>query len=485
MARAPRAGPAAFGPRWLERRLAQLLPGFPDVGVCVAFSGGADSTALLAAVAQLRPPPLRLRALHIDHRLQPHSGRWSAHCRRIARTLGVPLSVRRARIVRARGESPEAAARAARYRLLGAALTAGEALLTAHHADDQLETVLLQLLRGAGLAGLAAMPAVAPFARGVLVRPLLPLSHAQLVTFVSAERLLWVEDETNAQPSLDRSYLRTRVLPLLSPRWPAAAATVARSARHAAEAQALLDELGAADTARASCGALLSAKVLRRLPLARRRNALRYWIGAAGYLTPPASRLEQIATALLAARADAQPFVAWQAVRVRREADLLSLQRMPAPVADGVARADTVKRAQAAASAAAAGRAPAPAAAAALIEVSWRWRERRTCVLPGRFGTLALERDPRGPLDLAALGPTLTLRSRRGGERLRPVRGGPRRALKSLLQEAHVPLERRARLPLIFDGERLIAAADLWLDESVQAQAGRARRARLVWRSPA
>jgi tRNA(Ile)-lysidine synthase len=476
MARVPRAGPPAFGPRWLERRLAQLLPRFPEVAVCVAFSGGADSTALLAALAQLPRPPLRLRALHVDHGLQPHSRRWSAHCRRIARALAVPLTVRRARIVRRRGESPEAAARAARYRLLAAALAPGEAVLTAHHQDDQLETVLLQLLRGAGIAGLAAMPEVVPFAPGVLLRPLLPLAHAQLVAFVSAAGLKWIEDESNSAPGFDRSYLRTRVLPAVRARWPAAAVTVARSARHAAEARLLLDALGAADAERASCGEMLSAKVLRRLPLARRRNALRYWISSAGYLPPPASRLEQIATALLAAREDAQPLVAWQGARVRREADLLALQRTTPAEEPTAGAAGSVR-------AAAAARSAAPAAP--LEEVIWNWRDRPACVLPGAFGTLALEVDARGPIDLEALGPSLRLRSRRGGERLRPVRGGPRRALKSLLQEAHVPLERRAHLPLIFDGERLIAAADLWLDESVQAQAGRPRRARLVWRAPA
>jgi tRNA(Ile)-lysidine synthase len=113
--------------------------------------------------------------------------------------------------------------------------------------------------------------------------------------------------------------------------------------------------------------------------------------------------------------------------------------------------------------------------------VTWHWRERRVCVLPSPFGSLAVRRDARGPLDLDALAPTLTLRARRGGERLRPVRGGARRTLKSLLQEAHVPVGQRAQLPLIFDGERLVAAADLWLDESVQAHGASRRRGRLVW----
>jgi tRNA(Ile)-lysidine synthase len=443
-----------FGPRWLEQQLTRLLPRYPDVALCVAFSGGADSTALLAALSELRHGPLRLRALHVDHRLHPQSSAWSAHCRGLARRLGVPLGVRTAHIERARGESPEAAARAARYRLLAAALGEGEALLTAHHQDDQLETVLLQLLRGCGIAGLAAMPAVAPFGRGVLARPLLPCARTELRAWLRAQELPWVEDDSNAQLHLDRNYLRARVLPLIRARWPAAAATVARTARHAAEARQLLDLLGLQDAARASCGATLSAQVLRRLSLERRRNALRSWITAAGLRPPPASRLEQIAGAVLAARADAQPCVAWDGARLERQGDLLVLR---------------------------AGAGDDPAAPGL---ITWHWGRRRTCVLPGALGTLTLRADARGPLDLDALAPSLTVRARRGGERLRPVRGGPRRALKSLLQEARVPLAQRARLPLLFDGERLIAAADLWLDESVQAHANGARRGRLLWQAP-
>jgi tRNA(Ile)-lysidine synthase len=466
MTRAAPRRSKAFGPQWLGQRLGELLPGFPERAVCVAFSGGADSTALLAGLARLARRHLTLRALHVDHGLNPHSARWARHCQRIARALGVPLAVHRARIRRARGESLEAAARAARYRLLGDALGEGEALLTAHHQDDQLETVLLQLLRGAGVAGVAAMPALAPLARGVLVRPLLDVPRERLRAWVSAQGLAWVEDESNAQLHLDRNYLRERVLPAMRARWPSAAATVARAAGHFAEAQRLLDSLAAADVARASCGALLSAKVLRALSGARRRNALRYWISCAGALAPPTSRLSELAGALLEARADAHPFVAWEGVRVQRHAELLSLHSQPVRVP----RIGPTTR-------------PARSRlASAAPPIAWHWREARTCTLPGERGTLSLRRDARGPIDLDALGARLELRARRGGERLRPVRGGPRRALKKLLQEARVPPAQRAHLPLVFDGERLIAAADLWLDESVQARPGSPHRARLLWR---
>ena len=207
MARAPRAASSDFGPLWLQRGLAELLPGFPAVSLCVAFSGGADSTALLAALTQLPRRPAALRVVHVDHGLQAGSRRWSAHCRRVARRLQVPLTVRTARIVRRRGESLEAAARAARYALLAAELAPGEALLTAHHQDDQLETVLLQLLRGAGVAGLAAMPAVMPFGAGLLVRPLLRTSRAALAGWLREQGLTWVEDPSNARLRLSQEHL--------------------------------------------------------------------------------------------------------------------------------------------------------------------------------------------------------------------------------------------------------------------------------------
>ncbi len=454
MAAAARAGRRKFTPALLRAQLAQLLPQFPNVSLCVAFSGGADSTALLAAVAALAQRHLKVRAVHVDHQLHPHSKRWSAHCRRIAARLGVPLTVRRVQVAQGDGASPEAAARAARYAALAAGLARGEVLLTAHHEDDQLETVLLQLLRGAGVAGAAAMPALAPFAAGQLARPLLGVPGRELRAWVHGAGLPFVEDPSNAREDFDRNYLRARVLPLVAGRWPGAAATVARGARHAAEAQRLLDELGCEDCGRAQVGAALSVPVLRRLTVQRRKNALRWFIARAGVRAPPARRLEEIAGALLAAAPDMHPFVAWDGVRMQHSAGLLLLTR---------ARAG-------------AGAAPAGAA-------EWPWPRQPRLPVPGG-GVLELRADARGPVDLDALGPNLTVRARQGGERLRTRRGGVRRALKGLLQEARVPAEERAGLPLVFRGATLIAVADLFLDASVQAVAGTRRRGRFRYRAP-
>jgi len=453
--------PEEFGARWLGRRLGELLPGFPGRELCVAFSGGADSTALLAALRELRRRPRALRAVHVDHGLHPDSRSWGARAVEIARVLRVPCEVLEAKVTRARGESPEARARAARYRLLAGTLKPGEILVTAHHEDDQLETVLLMLLRGAGIAGLAAMPELAPFARGLLARPLLTRSRAELEAFVRAAGLPYLEDPSNRDEAPDRNFLRLRVLPVIRERWPGVATTVGRTARHAAEAQGLLEGLAQADLSAARHGPSLAASALRALPPERRRNALRFWIAARGFSVPPTARLAEIAGPLLAARADAQPAVEWPGVRLERQAGLLTLRPASHAAREAGEGGTALPR-----------------------EIAWPWRTAPACPLPDGLGQLELRADAHGPVDLAKVPARLTIRWRRGGERLAIAPGRPRRTLKSLLRESQLPQAERARLPLVYGGTRLLAVADLWLDESVQAHPGARRRARLVWTSP-
>jgi len=451
------AGPGAFSPRWLAHRLAVLLPKFPNVAICVALSGGVDSVTLLAALAAHQRSGQRkrmsLRAVHVHHGLHPNADQWSEHCTRLAAQLGVPLTVLRVKVAPSRGASLEAAARDARYGALAAALEPGEVLVTAHHEDDQLETVILQLMRGAGVAGLAAMPEIASFARGQLARPLLSRSRAELEEWARAHALTWVDDDSNANEQFDRNYLRRQVLPAIRARWPSAATAVARSARHAAEAKRLLDVLARADVERAAIGAQLSVPTLRALDADRRRNALRYWIARAGFAAPDTRRLDEISGAFLDARADANPTVKWNGTTLHRHAGLLSVHAESA-----------------------AARAVQPREGA-----EWDWHADAHFDLPAGGGTLFIEPDIHGPLDLDALPARLTIRARRGGERLRPRRGGPTKTLKALFQESRVPLADRKHVPLAFSEERLLAVGDRWFDASVHAAPGCERRARLRW----
>jgi tRNA(Ile)-lysidine synthase len=444
----PRADPA-----WVYAQLLRLHSQAASAPLCIAFSGGADSTALLGLLAALPAVKPRLRALHIDHGLHPHSQRWARAAQATCRVLDVPCATRRLKLARRRGQSLEAVARAGRYAALAGALQRGEVLLTAHHLEDQLETVLLQLLRGAGLPGLAAMPGVSRLGEGFLLRPLLGVPRAELRAWVQAHGLRCSEDPANEDAAFDRNYLRHQVLPLIVSRWRGAAGAVARSARHIAAAQALLDGLARADVARAADGAALSVAALRALPLERRRNALRFWISQSGHMLPDTRRLEELAVTLLAARVGSNPEVSWGAVRVQRHAGRLSLDELR------------------------------PAAPA--FEITWNPRRKSRLVLPSGLGQLELVRSAHGLIDAAALSAQVTVRTRRGGERLRPRPGGPSRTLKSLLQNEAISLIERRCLPLLFAGDQLVAAGDLWVDAHWQPGAKTTQRMRLIWHRPA
>jgi len=317
-------------PAAVESSLAAWAPTWPDASLCIALSGGVDSVALLQAAREVaaRHPGLQLRALHVDHGLQPQSGEWAASCRELCGRLAIPFEVLELKLVPRKGESVEAEARSERYAALSAALEPGECLLTAHHADDQLETVLLQLFRGAGVAGLAAMPPSAALGPGLHLRPLLQASREEIVEFAKLRGLEWIDDPMNTESRFDRSYLRHEVLPSIIQRWPAAARTVGRSARHLAEAQGLLEALAEIDASRYldNEGTLAVAGLLQ-LPHARRVNVLRWWIVRQGLGLPSTARLESIIRDVLPARPDAHPVVTWPTGEVRRRKGRLLAKR--------------------------------------------------------------------------------------------------------------------------------------------------------------
>jgi len=421
----------------------------PKPRVALAFSGGVDSTVLAHFLVKQRRRLGGLRILHVDHGLQPASAEWSRHCAHMARSWRVPFVSLRARIERLNGESPEAAARDARYQLLASAMQPGEVLVTAQHRDDQVETLLLQLFRGAGVSGLAGMPGIAAFGANSIARPLLSVARAEIEGAARAARLRWIEDPSNADTRYSRNFVRQRLMPMIREHWPGADKALARSARHMAEAARLLDELAAQDLAGLADGAGLSVSTLRALPVARRRNALRGFIAAAGLEMPEASRLSEMSGPLLDARADAHPEVRWANSRLVRSGGRLQLHALREVSHEFIAK-------------------------------SWRWRADRLLLL-GDAGSLELLDDAAGPIDLARLPRVLELRARSGGERLRVSAKARTQTLKALLQNAKIPASERAHLPLLFAGDRLIAVADRWNDASIAANVKSRRRARLKW----
>ena len=294
----------SFGAAMLGAVLEQHVP-VGTTGLLVAVSGGADSACLLTAIAQLGVPctarGFDVRAVHIDHRLQSASALLCAASVELCRRLQIPLTVAAIEVKTAAGDSIEAAAREARYRRLGLELEPGECLLTAHHAQDQAETLLLQLLRGAGLPGLSAMPMCRPFARGWHLRPLLDVAQRDLRKFRERHVIAAVDDPMNDDPRFDRSYLRRQVWPLIERRWPGAATALTRTSHHIAEAQELLDRSAAATLQRLRDGDALSVSGLRALPQAEQINALRHWLSAAQVTPPPAARLTEALRQVFAA----------------------------------------------------------------------------------------------------------------------------------------------------------------------------------------
>lgn len=452
----PLSVPLRFSARWLAQRLRALAGPLRGQHFCVAYSGGLDSSVLLCALAALRARAgFRLRAIHIDHGLHQESRRWAAAARAQARRLQVPCQVLRLQIVRKRGESLEAVARRERYRALRQRLGVDEALLTAHHQDDQFETLLLALMRGSGVRGLAAMGGRGVLAGVTLLRPLLPISRSQLEQYAGAAGLTWSEDPSNVDQRFDRNYLRRQILPPLRARWPAAAAMGSRSASHLAEAQGLLERLARAGVAAAADGSALRVSVLRGLALPERRNLLRSWIAARGLRLPDHRRLREIAEAMLAARADALPRVKWDGGELRRHGD--RLLAVPPPNASAT-----------------------PGESAATAAGAWDWRQRRWWPLAGG-AALGLVADRHGDVDLASLPCPLRVGFRRGGERLRERQG--RLPLKNLLQARGVAPWERGSVPLLRARGRIVAVADLWLDAAYRADSGvRGARGRLRWR---
>lgn len=421
-----------LSPEVLWQRLGRFPPA---TGYCVAYSGGRDSHVLLHLMAALRERlDVPLRAVHINHGLQAAAPDWALHCSDVCARLAIPLTVIAVACEVGAGDSLEEAARTARYRAFEQTLQCGEALLLAHHQDDQAETVLLRLLRGAGVHGLAAMPPRRPLGRGLLLRPLLDVPAAAVAEYAQAQGLRWVEDPSNSSDRFDRNFLRNRLLPLLAERWPGYAGPLARAAVHAAEAAELADALAAQDLEQCADGSGLDLDALRALPEPRRRNLLRLWLRRQQLRPPDASRLQAGLQALLEAGPDRAPELAWNGMRLRRYRNRLLLDAATPALAPQV------------------------------------WDLQRPLPLPD--AELRVEPVLGAGLRQALCSAHVEVRFRTGGERCRPAGSRHRRSLKKLLQEHGVPPWERQRLPLIYIDGELAAVADLWVCEGFQAAPG-------------
>lgn len=496
----PRTGP----PGAVRVALAGLTP---DDRVLVAFSGGLDSSVLLDAVVQCRAPATVL-AWHVNHGLQAQADGWREHCKTLAAALGTGFGATALVGRPSKGESLEEWARHGRYAALrAAAANAGAAaVLTAHHADDQVETVLMRLARGTGLKGASGMAERSWLGAVPLLRPLLGLSRAEISVWAQSRDLRWVEDPSNVDTRQLRNAVRHEVLPVLDRTFPGFRRNLLRSAAHwraSAETLAeLIDEdLAAVALCDAVLGECLSRARWRALPAPRRDEVLRAWLARHGCRAPPSARLAEMSRQLAQCSAGSGVALAHDGCCLRLYRDFIAFDRLAAPAA-GAALAD--RAAMPAARAALAARAAMPAACVALAEgapvpVARAVLARRAAVAGDDFrfrwsGQASLETlAPPGTLEIepvvieGAFGlpgallrdSELTLGYRRGGERLRVAAHRPTRSLKNLFQERGVPPWRRDHLPVLRAGGDVVWVAALGANAQFLVSEG--ERVALAW----
>lgn len=410
--------------------------------VAVAYSGGTDSTALLHVVAGLFGAD-HIRALHVCHHLQPAADAWAVQCAAQCNAWGVEF-LRLDVAVDFRHQGMEAGARRARYAALAGALAQDELLAVAHHAEDQAETFLSQALRGAGVHGLAGMPVMAGLGAGWLWRPWLAISRDRIVDYLHANQLHWIDDPSNHDRTIMRGYLRTELWPALIGRWPAAATTLSRSARWAAEAAEAVDTLAAIDLERAlGSDTTLRLAPLRELTAARVARLLRRWLAEQGSDTPDHRHIDQMLR-LLHARQTANACVEFAETAVRCFDGCLFVMRRLGPPPDA--------------------------------RLAWDGEE--PLALPAEAGQLLVDRP--GTSGGIRQRVCFTVCFRQGGERLSDGSGRDT-ALKNWFQGRRVPPWQRERVPLVYAGDTLVAVAGMWSNPTAEAWPDGVPRV-FVWR---
>lgn len=406
----------------------------------VAYSGGIDSTVLLHAVVQANArlaKPLPIVALHINHQLSQQATIWEQHCYMTATEIGVESVSCVVDVIR-KGKGVEEAARDARYQAFEHYLQKSDCLLLGHHQYDQAETVLLRLLRGAGVLGLTAMPESRRLGYAQLLRPFLTLDKEHIYRYAEQQQLRWVDDDSNAKDDVDRNFLRNQVVPLLSQRWPTVHRQLSKVAERMVKTDALLSEVAAEDlllmdVQQARVGFSLDFKIFSRLSLERKNNLLRYWCHSVGYSLPNTDQLFQVEQQLFRRNALLNSAcVSWSTVELRQFSGRLYLQT-------------TLSE----------------------FKESHQCIEWDGCsdVSLGGAGTLRVAEGCNDDLGVSLRRQPYHIRWRQGGERCTPSDRQHSQTVKKLLQEYGLETWLRDRVPLIYDGDQLVAVGDLWVNK--------------------
>ena len=437
-------------------RLQQILLRYP-LARCywIAFSGGMDSHVLLHLCACLRDEqeePLKFHAVHVHHGLQKAADVWVAHCAKVCRDLNMSFTAIQVDASAKPGESPEEMARLARYTALRGHMLQNDIVLTAQHLDDQAETLLLQLVRGAGLAGLAGMPEYMPLGHGFLFRPLLKFPRNELWTYAVEKGLSWIDDPSNVNTQFDRNFLRQEIIPKLEERWPSINKALSRSAGLCAEAQEQLRDLSK-DLYRSALnadGQSLKVSVLQNFRVTDQRLVLREWLRMQGFRMPSQVITERILQEVLLARPDKMPIVSWSQGQVRRYRDAIFLLSVHSRFEKS-----------------------------AVLD----WDGYKCLQLPDENGELSAETAISDGVALESWQKgSITVRYRQGGERCRLVGRRGTHELKKLFQEAGILPWMRERVPLIYISGELAVVAGIWVCEPFAGKAGEPQ-IKLIWRT--
>ncbi|MEM7401772.1 MAG: tRNA lysidine(34) synthetase TilS [Pseudomonadota bacterium] len=393
----------------------------------IAFSGGLDSTVLLHTMHATELP---IHAVYVNHHLQKENDDWQHHCGQQCERWNIPFTVLHAEIKQQPRQSLEELARNARYELLTGLLGLNDALVTAHHQDDVAETILLQLLRGAGPQGLAGMPECKQLKMGLLLRPLLTISRKQINDYASEHHLDWIEDPSNQDNHFDRNFLRNDVIPKLCSRWPSAQQSIARSAQLHAEVSNCLNELADIDLQQASTEQtkILNIAALQVLSRERLSNVLRYWIRAHQMRVPSRKILQHVIKDIVEKQEiETSPMQSWKEGEIRRYQNQLYLLQPLSPH-------DPYQ------------------------EICWKIDQPLYIESLGR----TLMPEELNAMVLPTEVKELMVRFRQGGERLKPIGQKQHRSLKKLLNDAEVPPWMRDRIPLLYHGDVLISVLGYW-----------------------
>lgn len=419
-----------FRPSLVEQQFSAALDRLDDkhesADYWVAFSGGLDSTVLLHLLVNRRPAWLQgtIRAIHVDHSIHPESVHWAAHCGEVAAGYGVPLVTRKVVPGVLRRANLEASARRERYRLIAEEMAPDDLLVTAHHLNDQSETLLLQLFRGGGIRGTAGMGDYSRHHGFALFRPLLEIDRDALERYARSHQLSWIEDPSNELCEQDRNYLRNQLLPPLRHRWRGLDLTLARASRLQAEASGLLDELAQQDLIQVSDenGSALCCSALHRLSAHRQRNLLRFWLRENNYPVPTENQLLQLQRSMIHSRADRTPAFQWAGWVIYRYDDLLTVE----PQSDET-------------------------------DGQWpdQWDLRAPLKLPGSAGVLLARSCRQGERLVWQTGEVLKISYRHGGEVIKLH--GHHQKLKKLMQQWRVPPHQRRRIPLLTVADQIVA----------------------------